>query len=205
VSLVRLESIGGAQINGMIALEKVNTMVSNIPQGWKDDGKTLVAPNGAPVVRGFREWVLAHGWDANNTPLKAEQSITAGSIEPGNAAMGPGSRQDFRFKSLGWTTRTGVYEIAVGQDIVALEAQLAAALTHVSALEAQVQRLQNQPSPPPPNPKAVEALAAVLELAKALTLVAACCRECRGVAALAVLTPFHRCFYSMEHAFLRGK
>jgi hypothetical protein len=146
-----------------------------IPQGWKDDGKTLVAPNGVPVVRGFREWVMAHSWDANNTPLKAEQAIQSGSIEPGNATMGPGSRQDFRFTSLGWTTRTGVYEIAVGQDIVALEAQLAAALTHVTQLE---QQLQNQPAPvptpveTPPDPKAVEALAAVMELAKALKLVA---------------------------------
>jgi cell division protein FtsB len=87
--------------------------------------------------------------------------------------MGPGSRQDFRFKSLGWTTKTGVYEIAVGQDIVALEAQLAASLAHVSALEAQVQQLQNQPAPvvTPPDPKAVEALNAVMELAKALKLV----------------------------------
>jgi hypothetical protein len=124
-----------------------------------------------PVLRGFREWVLTHGWDANNTPMKAEQAIPSGSIEPGNAAMGPGSRQDFRFKSLGWTTKTGVYEIAVGQDIVALEAHLAASLAHVSALEAQVQQLQNQPAPPPPDPKAVEALAAMMELAKALKLV----------------------------------
>lgn len=144
-----------------------------IPQGWKDDGKTLVAPNGVPVVRGFREWVMAHGWDANNTPLKAEQAITSGSIEPGNATMGPGSRQDFRFKSLGWTTATNVYEIAVGQDIVALEAQLAASLAHVTQLE---QQIANTPVPPvpvetPPDPKAVEALAAVMELAKALTLV----------------------------------
>jgi len=69
-------------------------------------------------------------------------------------------------------------EIAVGQDIVALEAQLAAALTHVTQLE---QQLQNQPAPvppptpveTPPDPKAVEALAAMLELAKALKLVAA--------------------------------
>jgi hypothetical protein len=66
-------------------------------------------------------------------------------------------------------------EIAAGQDIVALEAQLAAALTHVAQLE---QQLQNQPAPvptpveTPPDPKAVEALAAVMELAKALKLVA---------------------------------
>jgi hypothetical protein len=66
--------------------------------------------------------------------------------------------------------------IYVGQDIRALEQQLAAANAHVAQLERQ---LQNQPAPTPPtpptppDPKAVEALNAVLELAKALTLVQA--------------------------------
>src|SRR4029078_354549 len=53
--------LASAGINGMIALEKVTVAnVSAIPTGWKDDGKTLVAPNGVPVVMGFREYVLAH-------------------------------------------------------------------------------------------------------------------------------------------------
>ncbi len=64
--------------------------MSNIPTGWKDDGKTLVAPNGVPVVHGFRDYIMARSWAANNTPLAAEQSITSGSIEPGNAAVGCG-------------------------------------------------------------------------------------------------------------------
>lgn len=41
-----------------------------IPSGWRDDGRTLTAPNGVPVVRGFRDWILAHGWDAGNVPMK---------------------------------------------------------------------------------------------------------------------------------------
>ena len=70
------------------------------------------------------------------------------------------------------------YVIYVGQDILALETQLAAALQHVSQLEAQVAELQKQqnhlPTPQPPtDPKASEALAALVELAKALKLVAA--------------------------------
>lgn len=106
-----------------------------VPSGWKDDGKTLTAPNGVVVVQGFRDWVLAHAWDAKNTPLAKEAVISSGSIEPGNAAVGPGSRQDFRFGSLGWTQAWNVYEIAVGQDIVALEKSLAAALAMVEDLK----------------------------------------------------------------------
>jgi len=60
----------------------------------------------------------------------------------------------------------------VGQDIRALEQQLAAANAHVVQLEAQI---KNTPAPvpvqTPPDPKAVEALAAMMELAKALKLV----------------------------------
>ena len=167
--------LAAAEINGMIALEKVSTVVASvsaIPRGWKDDGKTLVAPNGVPVVMGFREYVLAHTWDANNWPLAAEQVINGGSIEPGNAAIGPGSRQDFRLTSLGWTESRNVYMIYVGQDIRALEQQLAAANAHVAQLEAQLASMP-APTPAPADPKATEALVALVELAKALKLVAA--------------------------------
>lgn len=172
--------LAAAEINGMIALENVSTVVAGgtnvntIPTGWKDDGKTLVAPNGAPVVMGFREYVLAHSWDANNWPLAAEQVITSGSIEPGNSSIGPGSRQDFRLTSLGWTASRNVYVIYVGQDIRALTAQLAAANAHVAQLEAQLASMPvPAPAPEPPDPKATEALAALVELARALKLVAA--------------------------------
>ena len=102
----------------------------------------------------------------------------AGSIEPGSASIGPGSRQDFRKTSLGWTQKMGVYVIWVGQDVVALESQLATAIAHVAQLEAQVQQLENQqqnqpPAPSEPDPKASEALSALVELAKALRLVVA--------------------------------
>ena len=163
---------------GQLATEGTTTMAQNIPGGWKDDGKTLVAPNGVPVIQGFREWILGHQWEADNWPLKPEQVIGAGSIEPGNASIGPGSRQNFRKTSLGWTQKMGVYVIWVGQDVVALESQLAAANQHVAQLEAQVKQLENQqqnqpPAPSEPDPKASEALSALVELAKALKLVAA--------------------------------
>ncbi|HEY1388399.1 MAG TPA: hypothetical protein VGF38_07630 [Ktedonobacterales bacterium] len=161
--------LAAAEINGMIALEKVeeSTMTNDVPTGWKDDGKTLVAPNDVPVVMGFREYVLGHSWDANNWPLAAEQVVSSGSIEPGNTSIGPGSRQDFRLTSLGWTESRNVYVIYVGQDIRALEQQLAAANAHVAQLEAQLASMP-APVPAPADPKATEALAALVELAKAL-------------------------------------
>ena len=145
-------------------------MSHQVPSGWKDDGKTLVAPNGVPVIRGFRDYVLSYaggsgGWEANNWPLKPEQVVTSGSIEPGNASIGPGSRQDFRYRSLGWTQTRNVYVIYSGQDILALESQLAAANAQIAHLEAQLKQT------PPPDPKATEAMAALVELAKALKLV----------------------------------
>ena len=83
-----------------------------------------------------------------------------------------GERQGFRLTSLGWIESRTVYVIYVGQDIRALEQQLAAANAHVAQLE---QQLANQPTPAPvqmpPDPKAIEALNALMELAKALTLV----------------------------------
>jgi hypothetical protein len=146
------------------------TMGNQVPSGWKDDGKTLVAPNGVPVMRGFRDYALAWpgGWEANNWPLKPEQTITSGSIEPGNTSIGPGSRQDFRYRSLGWTASRNVYVIYSGQDLLALESQLATMQAHVAQLEAQVKQLQDQQLP---DPKAAEAMAALMELAKALKLV----------------------------------
>ena len=57
--------------------------------------------------------------------------------------------------------------IYVGQDVQALSHQLAAANQHVAQLEAQLKQAA------PPDPKAAESLAALVELAKALRLVAA--------------------------------
>lgn len=96
--------------------------MSIIPAGWKDDGTTLTAPNGTIVVSGFRNYVLGYpgGWEADNWPLTAEQHISPESLEPGNPTIGPGARQDFRYRSLGWTAARGTYRIWTGQDILAL-------------------------------------------------------------------------------------
>jgi hypothetical protein len=92
-----------------------------IPNGWKDDGATLTAPNGVVVVKGFRAHILSNPWLEYNWPLRPE--FTSQSIEPGNPSIGAGSRQDFRLGSLGWTTTKGVYAIWLGQDLLALQTQ----------------------------------------------------------------------------------
>lgn len=44
-----------------------------VPAGWTDDGTTLKAFNGVPVVRGFREFILADPtWDSSDVPVAAE-------------------------------------------------------------------------------------------------------------------------------------
>lgn len=134
----RVKIVGGTQEMG-------------VPQGWKDDGKTLTAPNGEPVIKGFRDWVLGHNWDHDDWPLAPERACT--SVEPGNPSIGAGTRQDFRMTSLGWTESKDVYKIWAGQDILAL-------MEEVTQLNA---KLADQG--PSLSPAALKAIAAV----KALT------------------------------------
>src|SRR5579859_1256667 len=94
-----------------------------VPSGWHDDGKTLLAPNGVPVILGFRDWILSHPWDANDLPFGPEQQHLP-NIEYGDPQAGAGSRQDFRMTSLGWTPSKNVYKIWVGRDLQALEARI---------------------------------------------------------------------------------
>jgi hypothetical protein len=98
-----------------------------IPQGWLDNGTTLTAPNGVPVVRGFRDYVLAHNWDANNWPLQAEQGRTP--LELSNPSLGGGTAQDFRYTTLEWTPAKGVFVAWTGVELQALRAALATATT----------------------------------------------------------------------------
>lgn len=74
-----------------------------IPTGWSDSASgqmdvtsaVLKAPNGIPVVHGFRDWVLSHVWDPGNFPLGPE--VGGVPLEPrSNPAIGKGSVQTFR-------------------------------------------------------------------------------------------------------------
>lgn len=149
-------------------VRETEAVTATIPTGWKDDGKTLTAPNGVQIVQGFRDYVLAHSWAANNTPLAPERVVSAGSIEYGNASVGPGSRQDFRFCSLGWTQAWGVYVIAVGQDVTALVQQLAAQQAQVASLTKQLATAQATITAEKPDPVAQAALRALQAVKAAL-------------------------------------
>lgn len=113
-----------------------------VPQGWKDDGKTLTAPNGVYVTDGFRGWVLAHNWDAGNLPLMNASALDP--VEQGNPSLGGGTVQPFRLCVLAWTQAKGVYVMWVGQEYVALHQVLHKALTDLNASQAQVKALQAQ-------------------------------------------------------------
>jgi hypothetical protein len=89
-------------------------VTSNIPEGWKDDGTTLTAPNGFKVVLGFRDHVLNNSWDATNYPIDSETGSTV--LEESNADIGEGTYQVFRKSRLEYTASRGVFEGWLGQE-----------------------------------------------------------------------------------------
>jgi hypothetical protein len=101
-----------------------NGVYRMVPQGWKDDGTTLTAPNNVAVVLGFRDFVLSHVWDAGNIPLAPEQGVQL--LEASNPALGGGTQQLFRWSMLGYSAQRGVFMEWVGQELFTVRGQLAA-------------------------------------------------------------------------------
>lgn len=95
----------------------------SVPTGWKDDGTTLTAPNGFVVVKGFREYVLQNAWEPYNWPLENEHAVSQ--EEMSNPSLGGGTQQVFRSTVLEWTNTRGVYQMWVGQELLAVRAMLA--------------------------------------------------------------------------------
>lgn len=154
--------------------------VAGVPNGWHDDGTTLTASNGVKVIGGIRLWVLAHTWDANDTPMADE--FYPSEVELGNPSLGAGAVQFFKISGqLSWTQARNVFQTWNGHEMAALHAALASAQAatksaqdaasaaqaaeasdhaHVSDLQAQVTQLQAQlaaaqqqpPAPPQPAP-----------------------------------------------------
>ena len=93
-----------------------------IPQGWSDANNVLIAPNNVPVTDGFRQFVLENSWDKNNWPIKAAEGKTP--LQLSNTSLGGGTRQLFRWTTLGWTPNLGVFDIWTGEEIMALEAKI---------------------------------------------------------------------------------
>lgn len=110
--------------------------MAGVPTGWTDNGQHLISPNGNYADLGFRDAILHAGepgailpdpWDAGNWILRSPFGTQ--SVEPGNPAVGSGTRLDCRWFSLGWspTFKNGqVYRIWTGQDLLALQGQVQA-------------------------------------------------------------------------------
>jgi N-acetyl-anhydromuramyl-L-alanine amidase AmpD len=116
---------------------KGSTQVGGVPDGWADDGTTLKAPNGHTVVKGMRDYILKHDWDASNWPVEDEQhDITP--LEMSNPALGAGNRQRFRMGTLEYTTERGVFPAYVGPEMMAMEKRIHELSAQVTTLQAQL-------------------------------------------------------------------
>lgn len=93
-----------------------------VPEGWKDDGTILTAPNKIQVRTGFRDYILSNDWDNNDMPLNSEYADQ--SLEISNPSTGAGTAQDFRMSRLLYTQRRGVFKGWVGQEYLAVKAML---------------------------------------------------------------------------------
>lgn len=95
-----------------------------VPNGWKDDGTSLVAPNGHKVVKGFRNFILTNpkGWDPNDCPLQEEVGLKQ--LEISNPSLGGGSQQIFRMSMLEWNATRGVFKAWIGQELIAARSRM---------------------------------------------------------------------------------
>jgi hypothetical protein len=121
-----------------------NTTMTQAPQGWTDDGKTLTAPNKIPVVLGFRDHVLGSNWDKDNWPIEPEKHLDI--LEQSNPSLGGGQAQTFRWKRLKYTAKSGVIESWLGQELLWYQKQSAQIQTQVADLQKQIADLK-QPQP----------------------------------------------------------
>lgn len=112
--------------------------MTGVPNGWKDAGGILTAPNGVQIHQGFRDFILNHPWDAGNVPQEVEYNTSP--VQLHNPGLGAGDRQVYRDSLLWWTQAKGV----VNEPYIGLE--LDAAYKRITALETQ---LAKQPAPVP--------------------------------------------------------
>ncbi len=108
-----------------------------VPTGWSDDGTTLTAPNGHHVTLGFREYVLTNNWNPANQPI--EEAQAASPVERYNTLRTRGgTRQLFMFNGLGWNSVDGVFQFAVGNEIVQAYMRLDKVKSDLQALLSQL-------------------------------------------------------------------
>ena len=113
-----------------------------VPIGWTDANNVLTAPNGVKVIHGFRDYVLAHNWDAGNIPLAAEFGTSL--LESSNPSLGGGSQQVFRWTMLGYTTQRGVFFEWIGQELAYARQQIQRYATQLQQSATQIQQLKDE-------------------------------------------------------------
>ena len=110
------------EVKQIVALQSPPASPGTTPAGWHDDGVTLTAPNNIPVVRGFRDYVRTHQWDAGNWPLEPEHAQSP--LELSNTSLGNGTQQVFRWTVLEYTPTRGVFVAWCGQEMLWMRAKL---------------------------------------------------------------------------------
>src|SRR5260221_195742 len=110
------------------------------PVGWTDNGTTLTAPNGVKVVHGFRDYVLAHNWDAANEPVAAEFGTSL--LESSNPSLGGGTQQLFNWTMLGWNAARGVFFEWGVRELAFCRQQVQSKATQIQQLDAQIAQLK---------------------------------------------------------------
>lgn len=96
----------------------------NVPgSDWHDDGTTLTCPDGKVFVKGFRQYVLEHRWDAKDVALENEHGNENPILH--NETVGSGTSQCTRDHYFFWTEKVGVIcEQQLGAEIFALQQRL---------------------------------------------------------------------------------
>lgn len=138
-----------------------------VPQGWKDDGKTLTSPNGHHAVLGFRNHIINNPWDSGDWLLEEEQELA--SVEESNPSLGKGAAQTTRMHRLEYTAgNNSIFLGWLGQEYLTVKAdrdakakalgdassELTTANAKLSAANAQIADLEaklaaaQQPTPP---------------------------------------------------------
>jgi hypothetical protein len=121
-----------AGINGSTPAQGGTTM--SVPNGWSDNGTVLKAPN-CPyeITQGFRSYILSHAWDSANIPVGSAQGLNP--LELSNTSLGSGTRQLFRWSALEWTSKAGVFEGWIGQELATTVALLNRTQNDLKALQ----------------------------------------------------------------------
>jgi N-acetyl-anhydromuramyl-L-alanine amidase AmpD len=122
-----------AYLNGTSTPSQGGTTMS-IPNGWSDNGTILKAPN-CPyeITQGFRSYILSHTWDSANIPVGSAQGLNP--LELSNTSLGSGTRQLFRWSALEWTSKAGVFEGWIGQELATTVALLNRTQNDLKALQ----------------------------------------------------------------------